>query len=192
MISINTPPFAEITEACTVGPMKWIVPAAMPIAAVMVANNNKAETVVTVENVNSREQNEHEKGDRERQGQRSSYSRSRERGGGRKRQGIESREEEVMATAAPGDREIENGAAGGVVHHASANNAAEEVKVNPVEAKKEEVEKVMLGLPRFRVLAEAVMPRDNRSSRGSRDRSDVSRSDSRVYLLCLVIQKFLL
>ena len=97
-----------------------------------------------------------------------------------------------MATAAPGDREIENGAAGGVAHHASANNAAEEVEVNPVEAKKEEVEKVMLGLPRFRVLAEAVMPRDNRSSRGSRDRSDVSRSDSRVYLLCLVIQKFLL
>ena len=48
MISINPPPLAEIIEACAVGPVKGIVPAAMPTAAVMVANNNKAETVMTV------------------------------------------------------------------------------------------------------------------------------------------------
>ena len=62
MISINTPPFVEIIEACAVGPMEWIVPAAMPIAAVMVANNSKAETVVTVENVNSREKTSMKRG----------------------------------------------------------------------------------------------------------------------------------
>ena len=65
---------------------------------------------------------------------------------------IESREEEVMALAAPGDCEIENGAAGGVARHA----AAEEVKVDPVETKKEEAKKdvvtrniIMLERPRF-------------------------------------------
>ena len=188
MISVDAPPLAKIIEACAERKHTSIDANSRSDGRRQQQCSSSGDSG----NANSRDQNEHEKGDRERQGQRSSYSRSRERGSGRKRQGIESREEEVMATAAPGDREIENGAAGGVVHHASANNAAEEVEVNPVEAKKEEVEKVMLGLPRFRVLAEAVMPRDNRSSRGSRDRSDVSRSDSGVYLLCLVIQKFLL
>ena len=48
MISIDAPPRAEIIKACAVGSVKGIVPAAMPTAAVMVANNNKAETVMTV------------------------------------------------------------------------------------------------------------------------------------------------
>ena len=51
--------------------------------------------------------------------------------------------------------------------HATANNTAEEVEIDPVEIKKEEVERdvmvrniIMLGRPHFRMFAEAVAPRE--------------------------------
>ena len=51
--------------------------------------------------------------------------------------------------------------------HATANNTAEEVEIDPVEIKKEEVERdvmvrniIMLGRPCFQVLAEVAVPRE--------------------------------
>jgi len=167
-------------EPPAVAPAKGNVPTAMPTAAAMVAiqnNNNNAATAMptirrriphtdpTAASANEGTENGKDSDRRTAAVARAVESAAVERGEGI---GSESREEEGMAAAAAavGDREMENGVAGGAVRRAAANNAVE-AEVDPVGAGKDVIREMgeprnsMLGLPRFPVLvAAAAMPRE--------------------------------